>query len=475
MVEFWSVWTGGRLIAHARADRGFHAYPQAMVGWGRVLACAALLLVCFGCSLKRPNLDVARDAFQRGDIAIAHQTLSEIADSRRRVADTAALDLAVVELASGNAKAAEEQLRTMRDRFDALPSIAPIATATSMITDDNARRFRPAGYEQVMIRAMLAVCSIAGDSMDAESYALQAAMKQEELAKDASERGLLEIEQAYQPIAMAPYLRGVLREATHHDYDDAVRAYTLVSNVQPNFAPAGDDIARASEGAHSAAGHGVLYVIACVGRGPIKTEKVAETTSAALSIASSVLNAQTNKDDSGKVGGIVLPNIAQVKVPDVVIPRCEIEAVGVRVGGVLYGATQTLTDVGELAMNQNSAEMPWTIARAVTRRVAKESMVAGTRNAIGLDGAVGSLFHFAAASAWSATESADTRCWGLLPREIQVLRAELPAGEHDVQLSSMNSIGAEFGRGTRRTLAIVDGRNTYLVVVAPDQVIYMAN
>ena len=32
--------------------------------------------------------------------------------------------------------------------------------------------------------------------------------------------------------------------------------------------------------------------------------------------------------------------------------------------------------------------------------------------------------------AWEATEAADTRCWGLLPEKIQVLRIELPAGRH---------------------------------------------
>ena len=29
-------------------------------------------------------------------------------------------------------------------------------------------------------------------------------------------------------------------------------------------------------------------------------------------------------------------------------------------------------------------------------------------------------------------EAADTRCWGLLPDKIQVLRIELPAGRHRV-------------------------------------------
>ncbi len=436
---------------------------------------AMLILAATGCSLTRHNISTARDDFHRGELTSARASLESIANSHSRGADTAALDLAIVELASGNPRSAEQRLREIRDRFDALPAVAPIGATAALVTDDNARRFRPAGYEQVMIRAMLAVCSIAGDASDAESYALQASIKQEELALDAKERGAFEIEQAYQPIAITPYLRGVLREATHHDFDDAVKAYQLVSHVEPTFAPAKEDIVRATLGAHSAPGTGVLYVFACTGRGPVREEKVAETTSAALSIASSVLNAETNKDESGRVGGPVLPNIASVKVPDVVIPPSPIEAVGVRVGGVLYGATQTVTDVGRLAHNQVNAEMPWTIARAVTRRVTKETLVAGTRNAIGLEGAAGSLVHFAAATAWSATEHADTRCWGLLPREIQVLRAEICVGVHDVQLSAMNSMGHEFGTAAKRRVSIVDGQNTYLVVVAPAEKVHLAN
>ncbi len=478
MVEFRSLRTSGRLIqlGHRCRTSILGASSSADVARRLSIAMAIVLVMSgTGCKLQIHNVDYARGAFIQGDLVQARERLATIAKSRSRSADTAALDLAVVELASGNAKAAEQRLREMRDRFDALPCVAPFGASVSMVTDDNSRRFRPAGYEEVMIRAMLAVCSIAGDAMDAESYALQATIKQTELARDASERGLLEIEQAYQPIAIAPYLRGVLREATHHDYDDAARAYELVSHFEPNFSPAGEDIARATGGAHSAPGHGVLYVIGCVGRGPVREEKVAETTSAALSIASAVLNAETNKDDNGHVGGPVLPNIASVKVPHVVIPPSNIEALGVRVDGVLFGATQTLTDVGRLASNQADAEMPWTIARAVTRRVTKETIVAGTRNALGLDGALGSLAHFAASTAWSASENADVRCWGLLPREIQVLRAELPAGEHDLKLSAMNAFGAELGPGIKRSVSITNAVNTYIVVIAPDNVLYLAN
>ena len=431
-----------------------------------------------GCTRSVHTLDTARDAFCQGDLLTARDTLAELSTGPARLRDSVELDLAMVELASGEPHQAEKRLLGLRNRFNSAPKIAPLREAASIVTDDNARAFRPAGYEEVMVRAMLSICSLAGDQVDAESYSLQATKKQAELARVASERGVSEATSAYQPIALAPYLRGILREATHHDYDDATRAYQLVSSVRPQFAPAQADIARASGGTHSSPGHGVLYVIACVGRGPVLQETTAPTTTVALTIASSVLNAETNEtahEDGGpdRVDGPVLPNIASVKVPHVVIPPSDIAAVGVRVNGQLHGATQTLTDVGELAIQQVEAEMPWTIARAVVRRVSKETAVATVGDSLGLDGTAGSLFHFAAASAWSGVEHADTRCWSLLPREIQVLRTELPAGSHEINLHPMDCDGGALTPGQVARVNIIDGRNQYLIAVAPDRAMYV--
>ena len=64
-------------------------------------------------------------------------------------------------------------------------------------------------------------------------------------------------------------------------------------------------------------------------------------------------------------------------------------------------------------------------------------------------------------------EKADTRCWGLLPREIQVLRTELPAGSHQVQIVPLGSEGGVLGDGTRQSITISNGRNQYLIVMAP--------
>jgi hypothetical protein len=424
-------------------------------------------MLIVGCASQRPSIDTARNAFAVGDLATARSQLDAITVAGDRYSVAGSLDLAMVELAAGDYLAAERRLRGLRDHFDAMPKLAPIREAAALATDDTVRVFRPAGYEEVMTRTMLALCSLAGDGSDAESYSLQAIMKQNELATAADERGIADAASLYQPIAIAPYLRGVIREATHHDYDDAAKAYQLVSSVRPDFAPAAADIQRASVGTHSAPGHGVLYVLACVGRGPELWETTAPTTSTALTIASAAIQADQNEGEAP-----TLPNIASVKIPAVVIPPSRVAAVDVRVDGQLYGTTQTLTDVGELAANQVAAEMPWTIARAVVRRVTKEAAVSKVANSLGIQGTASSLFRFAAASAWSGSENADTRCWGLLPREIQVLRAELPAGAHTVNVAAVGPQGQAYA-DHQRIVNITDGRNHYLITIAPDQAIYV--
>ncbi|TWU07604.1 hypothetical protein [Stieleria varia] len=447
------------VVHHIRCSPIYATY---LLVAGSVALCVALC----GCRTPTRSIDVAREAFFAGDLQASRATLGEVIESNRRWSDASQLDLAIVDLADGNPRAAEQRLRQMRESFDALPAAAPLHEAASLVSDDTARPFRPAGYEEVMVRALLAVCSLAGDGADAESYCLQAAMKQSELARQAGERGLENADELYRPIALAPYMRGVLREASHRDYDDAAAAYQLVSAASPQFAPIGEDIRRASEGVHSAPGHGVLYVIACVGRGPRLVETVAPTTTASLQIASTILQS-VQQDAEEDEGGFVLPNIASVKVPAVDVPQDDLTALGVSVNGQLFGATQTLTDVAQLAREQVEAEMPWTIARAVARRVTKEATVAGAGKGLGLQGNAASLFQFAAASAWSGTEHADTRCWGLLPREIQVLRAELPAGQHQIGLTQLNHLGHPMALPQVVDAEIVDGRNRYVIVIAP--------
>jgi len=462
-----------------------------MVKPGLISAGACLLLLT-GCATKIATIDTARNAFVAGDLATAAATLHDVADSRGRYSDPARLDLAIVQLAAGDLDAATQNLRDLRDQFDQTSPAAAIGggggmlagvkTATgkavSMVTDDTARVFQPAPYEEVMIRTVLALCSLAGDGGDAESYINQAAMHQEKLRLVADARqsdffpDALET-QPHQELALAPYVRGVLREATHHDFDDAQRNYRLVGAIRPDFRPAFDDWQRASVGTHSNPDHGVLYVFAMVGRGPELVPIDAPITSGAVSIASVLMLREGDKEDDITR----LPKITSVKIPTVVIPPSPIAALTVAAAPImgnspvrafrLLGATQSLTDVGQLVRTHADAERPWTIARSFLRQAGKEMAVARTRQSLGLKGTAGTLFQFAASTAWTATEAADTRCWGLLPREIQVLRAELPVGEHTIHLAPVGPDGFSIGNETGTSVRIDNGRNTYLIAIAP--------
>ena len=68
----------------------------------------------------------------------------------------------------------------------------------------------------------------------------------------------------------------------------------------------------------------------------------------------------------------------------------------------------------------------------------------------------------AAGVAWEATESADTRCWGLLPDTIQVFRVELPVGDHHITLRPSQRQG-DFGTPAQTKVTIREGRHTYLL------------
>ena len=70
---------------------------------------------------------------------------------------------------------------------------------------------------------------------------------------------------------------------------------------------------------------------------------------------------------------------------------------------------------------------------------------------------------------WEATETADTRCWGLLPAKIQVLSVELPAGEHRLTFYPGNRKGERVGETLSRTVTISANRNAYALVTFPDR------
>ena len=438
-----------------------------------------LLLLLNGCATHERRLLAIRDGFYSGDLIEAETALDDGLKHDRRDSEVLLLERSIVELAEGRPKESEKALRIVRDRFEDLERSRLGKSAIALITDDTHKAYCGEDYEKVLIRAFLSIANLLGDGQDAAAYALQVADKQQQIIETAEKgaRNLLperpeggsakkvpgtffNPKLAYKQVAFGPYLHGLIREATHSNYDDAARANALVVSWQPQFRFGPADLERARHGRHSAPGNGVLYIFTLVGRGPYKEETLELPTTVSLLIADRIISA-TNKYS-------LPPTIAPVKVPKIVVPPNDVVSVGVSVDGRPVGATDTITDVGRMAFEQHEAIYPRIIADAVVRRIVKKGIVLGAKEALGANqNTLTSVALDVAGIAWEATEAADTRCWGLLPDKIQVLRVELPAGTHQVALQALSQYG-QSGPPEQQTVTILDGRNTYLLANFPD-------
>lgn len=431
---------------------------------GRLTRVRASLVLCsllwlVGCTTYARRSTQIRDAFYSNQLQVATQQIDE--GLKRDGGDDEVLQLerALVQLADGRPEEAEQTLRGVRDRLEHLEQRSLTEESWSYLTDDKRRAYTGEDYEKVLLRAFLSLSNLMYDGMDAEAYSLQMIAKQEQIIQQGQDKNGVNPKLSYPRVALAPYLQGVLREATHRDYDDALRSYEAVVSWQPEFAPARTDWIRANEGHHSAPGNGALYVFALTGRGPYKEETVEVPSSAALLIAGEIVSAVGQQT--------VPPNVAPVKVPQLIGQSDIVKTVLVNVNNQPVGSTSTVTDVTELALRQYQTIYPQVVARAVARRCLKKGVVYGAKQVS--DVTKGSLVGLAvdvAGVAWEATESADTRCWGLLPDKIQVLRVELPQGDHEIDLTPVSGYGS-LGQIATTKVTIEDGRNTYMLVNFP--------
>ena len=419
-------------------------------------------LLCFlsvvGCSTHAHRLAGPRSLFYEGQLEQAHVQFEKLTKSHKRDRDVVALDLAMVELMDGNPRAAEQRLREVRDRFEQLEQASLAESTVSMWTDEQSKSYSGEDYEKVFIRTFLALASLMQDGSDAESYSLQINEKQQELAQRAFDRFGENYLKKYAPVPFGYYLRGVLREATWHDYDDALLSYQMANEILPESPFLPFDIDRASQGVHCGPGMGVLYVFALVGRGPYKIESAEQASSDALLFADRIVSAV------GKHS--VPPTLAPIKIPAIHVPASGIDTVGVIVNGKPIGPTMTITDLPLIAIDTFEAKRNELMARAIARRVVKKATVFAAKDTITPNNGLTSLAMDAVGVAWEATESADTRCWGLLPREIQVLRVELPIGVHRLGLAPVVG-GTAVGQGTGTQVDIRDGGNTYALCYFP--------
>ncbi len=437
------------------------------------------LPITFGCaSFGERHLKV-RAQFERGELEKAKSSIDErLKKNRRGEADLLKLNKSIIELCSGNSAESEKLLREVRDNFEANEKTSVGEGVLSMITDDNAVSYVGEDYEKVLIRVFLALSNLMHDGTDAPAYAHQVVQKQNDIIRAGGVKNprnpeeLVNLKESYRQVALAPYLIGAMRESTFRDYDEVRRAYQTVCQWEPNFSQGPHDLRRAQTGAHTQKGHGAVYVIGLVGGGPYKLQRNCEVLQSAQIWTTAILAMSGD--------GTVIPDFSPIMLPVIVRPRETVPALAVSIDDRRTGVTETITDVGRMAEEQFEAVYPQILAKAVARRAMKKIALYGVKSAVDTDNVWAHLLLEVGAMAWQSSETADTRCWNLLPAEIQVVRLEVPAGDHKITLQPTDRIfstaaagyistqdSAPFGQEYSRTISVEDGRNTYVLANFP--------
>lgn len=423
-----------------------------------------LMVLLAGCATHSDRLLPVRTEFYSGRVGASEALiLTQLERDRPREREVLQLDQAMIQLVTGRAASAERLMRGVRDRFDSYEQVSVGETALSFVTDDNARAYAGEDYEHVLVRAMLSLANLMHDGGDAEAYALQAADKQQEIITRLQDKGddLPDALLAYKQVALGPYVRAMLAEESPLTFGEAQRYRAQVVSYQPDFPFGQPDLQRATTGRPTGAGQGSLYVFVLLGRGPYKESVDEIPTQAALLVADRILSATAKRS--------VQPTLAPVKIPRVVRGGSLLDGLHVSVNDQHLGQTATLMDVGAMACDQHAARLPEILGRTIARRILKKGAIYALKETA--DASQGSALSLAlnvVGVAWEATETADTRCWGLLPDQIQVLRAEAPVGEHQLRLIPMRS-GEVRGQPAFQQVTIREGRNTYVLVTVPDR------
>ena len=225
--------------------------------WRAIVIVPCCLLTLAACSTHSQRLIVPRQSFYTNDLPQAQTQLAKLASKGGGDAQVVELDLAIVDLLQGNPAGAEKRLREVRDQFDHLEQKSLTEATLSLMTDDRRRAYSGEDYEKLLIRVFLSLASLMQDGVDAESYALQALDKHEQLRIAAQERWGNSIPETYCVPAVAPYLRGLMSEASMSNYDDALRGYTQGAALLPDATFLQADMERAAHGVHRQTGHGV--------------------------------------------------------------------------------------------------------------------------------------------------------------------------------------------------------------------------
>ena len=383
------------------------------------------------------------------------------------------LEEAIVKLATGDPVRSEANLRKVRDVFDQVESEelnALFGEMKTYLTDDRFKSYGGEDFEKILIRVMLAFSNLLQDGEDSIAYANQVLQKQREImGQESPDRSGKKYKNNYKMIGAGAYLYGLITEERDPSAGGEVSiSYKRVKEWEPQFTSIDKDLDRVENGSHSKAGNGVVYIFSFVGKGPLKVEVYEQNLATISEIALQMTRfiPELNRHFAPTLD--LSPITISAVIRD---PTNSMNAISVLVDGQESGVTETLTDITATAIQQYRETRDWILTKAFLRRMVKKAIVTAAKGsanmatnddarlALEIGGAIINTL-------WSASERADTRYWALLPDKIQVLRIELPAGEHDLDLIPQMSGNAQ---GVKRSIRIdvLAGLNTYVFGFIP--------
>ncbi len=425
------------------------------------LAAAGAGLLLAACATTAERMAPARAAWEAGDPEAALAVL----DGLRPDAGT---DVALVDLERASALLALGRFGPCADAAEAAVRLLDAHEqgdigewALAGVTDDTALAFEGADHEKVLARALPALALLAdGRADEARALALQVNRVQERLRARAVLPGKDPGRPGYRPFAFGEYLQALVDEM-RGNFDEAAIGYGRAAEILPAFPGSAEALARVRRSRLvEGEGTGAVVVLALLGPGPVLEEVAEPVTSVVAMAASAVINARK---------GAFLPSQAPVLVPRPRPRASPLRDVAVEVDGRERGATAVLLDVDDAAVRQWGDDMPRILLRAVVRRAFKEIAKNQVRSAVsgGRNASAEAVLVDVAGLLWTATERADTRCWSLLPKTVQVARIEAPVGERTLRLVPRRAGGGAAGPAVEVPLRVEAGRISVVLLVAP--------
>jgi hypothetical protein len=391
---------------------------------GRIL----LMLLAFylgGCATYSQQAVSMRDNLLAGRADLARMAAEKEDDDQLDV--LASLNKGMLRRMTDDYAGSNRIFESAKRRIDALYGISVTDTAASLTINDAIRDYTGARYEQVLLHAYMAMNYLELGELDAARVEmLQADVKMMEWGEQPDEDPFVR------------YLAGMIFEALGED-DQALVSYRKARNIY----------LAASDEQHIAVPmmlkKDMLRLLAGMGLWDEYRQLQAEFGLAGFK--------PIELDDNfGELIVILNSGLAPIRTEAAVMTYSSEVQDLVRVAFPVYQAEpvpakrsrltvadrsidlETVENIDGLARHALDQEMPLIMTRAIARAVVKYQSQKSANQQNALAGFLLTVTNL-------ATERADTRSWTTLPKEIQMTRVILPAGEQDVSIEILNAAG----------------------------------